>query len=230
MQPEALPVRGDARDQRGPVGAQLLAIYDRLLGAFGPQGWWPADSPFEVCVGAILTQNTSWANVRQAVENLKQGNLLSPLALGELPREVLAQFIRPAGYYNIKAARLQNFVAFLLEVFRGDLDAMFSGRCEDLREQLLTVRGIGPETADSILLYAGHKPTFVVDAYTVRALRRHDLINDDADYEEVRAFFLDHLPSDVALFNEYHALWVMLGKRYCRKGSPMCPACPLEGL
>jgi endonuclease-3 related protein len=206
-----------------------MSLHEDLLAAFGPQRWWPADTPFEVCVGAILTQNTNWANVTRAVENLKKEGLLNPAALHEIPRSVLSELVRPAGYYNLKAGRLQNFVGFLVEEFGGDLRAMFSLGLEELRPRLLQIRGIGPETADSILLYAGEIPSFVVDAYTVRALARHDIIGDEAGYEEVRSLFMDNLPADVELYNEYHALWVRVGKEFCRKTRPKCEGCPLEG-
>jgi endonuclease-3 related protein len=207
-----------------------MSIYERLLAAFGPQDWWPGDSPFEVCAGAILTQNTSWENVKRAISNLKNKGLLSPRAIYELPKESLARIIRPAGYYNIKAGRLQNFVAFLLGEFEGNLDNMFSMGLETLRPMLLDIKGIGPETADSILLYAGELPSFVVDVYTVRALMRHGFIDENADYEGVRSLFMDHLPADVELYNEYHALWVILGKSFCKKTKPRCGECPLNGI
>jgi len=214
----------------GPVGDQLISVYERLLSAFGPQDWWPGDSPFEVCVGAILTQNTNWENVRKAISNLKDKDLLSPRAIYELPRQSLAQIIRSAGYYNVKAERLQNFVAFLVDNFEGNIDTMFSKGLETLRPMLLDIKGIGPETADSILLYAGELPSFVVDVYTVRALMRHDFIDENADYEGVRSLFMDHLPADVELYNEYHALWVILGKNFCKKTKPRCDGCPLNGM
>ncbi|MDA8162392.1 MAG: endonuclease III domain-containing protein [Desulfobacteraceae bacterium] len=214
----------------GPVGDKLLLIYERLYGHFGSQRWWPAETSFEVCVGAILTQNTSWDNVKKAVSNLKSRQLLEPAVLYNLPRDMLAEFIRPAGYFNVKAQRLHAFIDFLMGRFGGDLNAMFSSGLEDLRPALLNVKGIGPETADSIILYAGGLPTFVVDAYTIRALLRHDLIGQDAEYEEVRSIFMDHLPVDPALFNEFHALWVALGKTYCKKTGPKCDACPLTGV
>lgn len=211
------------------LGEQLIDLYERLHQAFGPQNWWPGETPFEVCVGAILTQNTSWENVRRAIARLKERGLLTPRAISSLPAPNLAEIIQPAGYYNIKAGRLQSFVGFLLEAFEGDLEAMFDCGLDALRPRLLSVRGIGPETADSILLYAGNLPSFVVDAYTQRALLRHDVIDPEADYEAVRALFMDHLPEDVTLYNEYHALWVALGKHYCKKSSPRCSGCPLEG-
>jgi endonuclease-3 related protein len=221
---------GLATGYAGPVGDRLISIYERLLSAFGPQNWWPGDSPFEVCAGAILTQNTSWENVRRAISNLKNRGLLNPRAIYELPMESLARIIRSAGYYNIKAGRLQNFVAFLVNEFEGDLDAMFSKGLETLRPMLLDIKGIGPETADSILLYAGNLPSFVVDVYTIRALMRHDFIDEDAGYERIRSLFMDHLPADVKLYNEYHALWVILGKRFCKKTKPRCEECPLNGI
>lgn len=214
----------------GPVGDRLLLIYETLYGHFGSQRWWPGDTPFEVCIGAILTQNTSWDNVQKAISNLKINQLLEPSALYNIPRDALAGLIRPAGYFNVKAKRLHAFIDLLMERFNGDLNAMFSCGLEDLRPVLMNVKGIGPETADSIILYAGGLPTFVVDAYTVRALLRHDLISQDAGYEEVRSIFMDHLPADSVLFNEFHALWVALGKKYCKKTGPKCDACPLAGV
>jgi endonuclease III related protein len=214
----------------GPVGDQFISIYERLLSAFGPQAWWPGDSPFEVCAGAILTQNTNWKNARKAVANLKNKDLLRPRAIYELSEESLALIIRSAGYYNVKAGRLKNFVAFLVDEFGGNLDAMFSKSLETLRPMLLDIKGIGPETADTILLYAGELPSFVVDVYTIRALMRHDFIDGNADYEGVRSLLMDHLPADVELYNEYHALWVVLGKTFCKKTKPRCEECPLNGI
>ena len=214
----------------GPIGDRLLQIYERLRGHFGSQHWWPGDTPFEVCIGAILTQNTNWGNVERAILNLKAKGLLEPAALYNLPRDVLAEIIRPAGYFNIKAQRLHAFIDFLMGRFNGDLNAMFSSGLEDLRPVLLGIKGIGPETADSIILYAGGLATFVIDAYTARALLRHDLIGQDAEYEEVRSIFMDHLPADPALFNEFHALWVALGKKYCKKTGPKCDLCPLKDI
>jgi endonuclease-3 related protein len=213
----------------GPVGDRLLLIYERLYAHFGAQHWWPGETPFEVSAGAILTQNTSWDNVSKAISNLKAKGMLDPVVLYNLPHEAIAEAIRPAGYFNVKAQRLHAFVSFLAERFNGSLDDMFSIGLEGLRPMLLDIKGIGPETADSILLYAGRLPSFVVDAYTVRALLRHDLIDQDAAYEDVRSLFMDHLQEDTALFNEYHALWVALGKQYCKKNRPLCEACPLNG-
>ncbi|MGQ9745052.1 MAG: endonuclease III domain-containing protein [Dissulfurimicrobium sp.] len=214
----------------GPVGERLLLIYERLYAHFGAQHWWPGETPFEISVGAILTQNTSWSNVSKAISNLKVKGMLDPVVLYNLPHEAIAEAIRPAGYFNVKAQRLQAFVSFLVERFNSSLDDMFSTGLEKLRPMLLSIKGIGPETADSILLYAGGLPSFVVDAYTVRALLRHDLIDQYAAYEDVRSLFMDHLQEDTALFNEYHALWVALGKQYCKKNAPLCEACPLNGI
>ncbi|MDL1972411.1 MAG: endonuclease III domain-containing protein [Deltaproteobacteria bacterium] len=209
------------------LGQKLMEIFNLLYDAFGPRHWWPGDSPFEVIVGAILTQNTTWKNVEKAINNLKRANLLEPKALYRLPYEILVDLIHPVGFFNIKAKRLKAFLNFLFEEFQGNLEEMFSLEMEGLRKKLLSIPGIGPETADSILLYAGGKPSFVVDAYTRRILSRHGLIHEEASYEEIRELFMDHLPSDVGLFNEYHALLVELGKRFC-KTKPHCKGCPLE--
>ena len=201
-------------------------IYELLERAFGPQHWWPGETPFEVMVGAVLTQNTNWKNVEKAVGNLKARDLLGPRALHELPVTELAERIRPAGYYNIKAKRLKNLIDWLFIEFDGDIERLFALDVEELREGLIRVNGIGLETCDSIILYAAAKPTFVVDAYTHRVLSRHDVIYDSAGYEEMKELFEESLPRDVQLYNEYHALLVQVGKRYCRK-KPLCEECPL---
>lgn len=207
----------------------LLPIYTALLDHFGPQHWWPGDTPLEVLVGAVLTQNTNWGNVSRAIANLQGENLLSFAALVSLPEAVLAEKIRPSGYFNLKARRLKNLLALISrEEPAGDLDRFFSRETPALREKLLTVKGIGPETADSILLYAAGKPVFVVDAYTYRMLRRHGLIGEETSYAEMQELFMDNLPADVQLFNEYHALIVRLGKEYCKKSRPRCQHCPLR--
>ncbi len=213
-----------------PINELLNTVYHRLFQRFGPQGWWPADTPFEVCTGAILTQNTSWKNVRRAVARLKEAGVMAPEPLYSLPVEELAELIRPAGYYNIKARRLKNFLDLLVNRFQSDLDALFSSGLESARATLLSVKGIGPETADSMLLYAGGIPSFVVDAYTIRALARHDIVTGEADYHSVRDLFMENLPHDAALFNEFHALWVRVGKEFCKKGKPRCEECPLKGV
>ena len=206
----------------------LLDLYARLYKAFGPRHWWPADSGFEVAVGAILTQNTAWRNVTKAISNLKTAHLLSARGLYDVPARDLAETIRPAGYYNVKARRLKNFVDFVFEESDGDFDQIFTEDFDALREKLLSVNGIGPETADSILLYGGNKPTFVVDTYTKRILSRHGLMPEEVSYDEVRDFFMDCLEPDVAMFNEYHALLVHLGHAFCLKTKPKCSECPAK--
>ena len=180
-------------------------------------------------LGAVLTQNTSWRNVSLVIEALRQEGLLSFAALEALPTELLAEKIRPSGYYNQKARRLKGLFA-AIRADSGSLEDFFSQDTHALREKLLAVKGIGPETADSISLYAAGKPMFVVDAYTYRILLRHDLIAEDAGYEEIQELFLGKLPSEVQLFNEYHALLVRLAKEYCKKNNPLCDSCPLHGL
>lgn len=207
---------------------RIQEIHARLLDHFGPQHWWPGETPFEIMLGAVLTQNTSWRNVSLAIETLRQEGLLSFEALEALPTELLAEKIRPSGYYNQKARRLKGLLAAIRED-SGSLEAFFDQNTHTLREKLLAVKGIGPETADSIILYGAGKPVFVVDAYTYRILLRHDLIAEDADYEEIQDLFLGKLPTETPLFNEYHALLVRLAKEYCKKSNPLCDSCPLQG-
>jgi len=209
---------------------RLQAIYTRMYEQLGPQHWWPGETPFEVMVGAILTQNTSWKNVARAIDNLKRVDLLSLEALSALPTALLAEYIRPAGYYNIKAGRLHNLLAFVNEKHGGDLEAFLEQPLAPLREQLLSIKGIGPETADSILLYAANLPIFVVDTYTHRILSRHQVIDEDFGYTEIQELFMDNLDCDPRLYNEYHALLVRVGNMYCKKKKPDCAACPLQGL
>jgi len=206
---------------------KLIEIFDKLLERFGPQEWWPADSAFEVAIGAILTQNTSWQNVERAIANLKKARRLSFNGLSRLKEKELARLIRPAGYYNIKAGRIRNFLRFLEENYRGSLGRMRSKDTGTLRKELLSVNGIGPETADSILLYALEKPVFVVDAYTRRIFSRHRLAGPKADYEALQRLFMANLTRQPALFNEYHALLVKLGKDYCKKTKAACGICPI---
>jgi len=203
-------------------------VYDRLLKAFGPQHWWPGETPFEVMVGAVLTQNTNWQNVEKAIRNLRQSDLLEPHALYSVPVEELEELLRPAGYFRIKARRLRSLLEFLVTRYDGSLEDMFHTDLQTLREKLLTVNGIGPETADSILLYAGGLPIFVVDAYTHRIFARHGWIGFDADYHQTQDYIQSSLPDDVQLYNEYHALLVYAGKHYCRKTNPKCRECPLR--
>jgi endonuclease-3 related protein len=206
---------------------ELFTIYDTLLKFFGEQGWWPADSPFEVMVGAVLTQNTAWRNVERAIANLKEEDVLTSLGLRRIDEARLAELIRPAGYYNVKAKRLKSLIEFLDRGYGGDLMKMFSEPLSSLRKEILAVKGIGPETADSILLYAGGKPIFAVDAYTRRILSRHGMITDGASYGDIQDLFMRSLPQDVSLYQEYHALFVQLAKTFC-KTKPHCAGCPLE--
>lgn len=207
--------------------ALLLEIYGRLYKRFGPQKWWPGETPFEIIVGAILTQNTAWSNVEKAIRNLKRSKVLSSRALTKTKTPAIAKLIRPSGYYNIKAQRLRNFLNFLNKRFNGNLKRLLATEGEKLRKELLEIKGIGPETADSILLYAANKPFFVIDAYTKRVLLRHRLAGKKAAYEELQGFFMSNLPKDVKLYNEYHALIVKVGKELCRK-RPECRQCPLN--
>lgn len=214
---------------KGGLEELLMLYYQRLYDHFGPQNWWPGDTKIEICVGAILTQNTNWNNVAKAIKNLKNAEVLTLPALYNIPIHNLAELIRPAGYFNVKAKRLKNFIHFVWDRHGQSLDNMFQLETEELRQELLSVKGIGPETADSILLYGGNKPTFVIDAYTMRILRRHDIIDEDCQYEQARMLFMDNLPMEVSLYNEYHALLVALGKHFCRPRKPKCESCPLKG-
>jgi endonuclease-3 related protein len=207
----------------------LEEVYDRLFAAYGPQNWWPGESPLEVLIGAVLVQNTSWPNVATAIERLRKADLLDPRALYALPAVELEGLIRPAGYFRLKARRLRNLLQLLVGRYDGSLEAMFATGVETLRQELLNVNGIGPETADSILLYAGGLPTFVVDTYTYRVFARHGWIDFDADYPAIKEHFESGLDRDAGLYNEYHALLVRLGKLHCRK-TPRCDGCPLADL
>jgi endonuclease-3 related protein len=208
---------------------QLTQIYDLLLGRFGPQHWWPGDSQFEIIIGAVLTQNTNWTNVEKAITNLKAADALSARALHEMNPDKLAALIKPAGYFNIKAKRLKSFPEWLFDEYDGRLENIEQLSTSRLREELLSIKGIGPETADSILLYAFDRPVFVVDAYTARVMTRHGLIESGCDYEQLQELFQSSLNEDVQVFNEYHALLVRVGKEYCRPRA-ICSGCPLEDL
>jgi endonuclease-3 related protein len=210
------------------VRKELKSIYKVLYKAYGPQHWWPGDTPFEVIVGAVLTQNTAWGNVEKTITNLKCEHVLKPFRLNSMPSKRLASLIRPSGYFNIKTRRLKNLLVLIRDHYRGSLKRMFADDPMELRANLLGVNGIGPETADSILLYAGGKPFFVVDAYTKRILIRHGLISNNADYQEVQSLFMENLPKDASLYNEFHALIVKVGKEHCRKRKPLCSGCPLH--
>lgn len=209
------------------IRGTLLDIYQRLYRYFGPRHWWPAKTPFEVIVGAILTQNTAWQNAEKAITGLKEENLLSPDKLLKLTHKGLARLIRPSGYYNQKAKKLKNMASFIDSRFKGSLGNMNKIETKLLREQLLEVNGVGPETADSILLYAFKRPVFVVDAYTKRIFSRMRLIKPSDDYSRIQSLFTENLNPEVALFNQYHALIVELGKRICKKKS-LCSECVLN--
>jgi endonuclease-3 related protein len=209
------------------LAEKLLEIYRRLYAAYGPQHWWPAGSPFEVVVGAILTQSAAWVNVEKAIENLKAAGILSPEALVRLDLDELARLIHPAGYYNAKAHKLKAFLEMLFDSHSGRLDALFALPLLQLRQELLATHGIGQETADSIILYAAGKPTFVIDAYTRRVFSRLGLEPPADNYASWQAMFSDALPSDVQLFNEYHALIDRHAKTVCRK-APLCGQCCLR--
>jgi endonuclease-3 related protein len=207
---------------------ELMVAFERMLRRFGPRGWWPGETPFEVMVGAILTQNTNWGNVERAIDNLKSEDVLDPEKMLSLSTATLQKLINPAGFFRVKERRLRHFLEFFVERYGGCDRSMAKGDLPVLREELLAVNGIGPETADSILLYSLKKPTFVIDAYTRRILSRHALCAEDDSYDDLQALFMDRLPSDVPLFNEYHALIVETAKVFCRT-KPRCEDCPLNG-
>jgi endonuclease III related protein len=210
--------------------AELLRYYEAMSDALGPMHWWPAQTPFEVIVGAILTQSTAWGNVEQAIANLRTAGVFTAPAMLRISTARLATLVRPSGYFRQKAKKLKAFVRFLESEFGGSLKRMFRTPTAELREKLLSVHGIGPETADSILLYAGNHPVFVVDAYTHRMFGRHGITDGAPDYEKVRAMIESSLPKQVELFNEFHALIVNTGKNWCRKTAPRCEECPLRPL
>jgi endonuclease-3 related protein len=224
----AFQYKEQVRYMSTPSGRTLRQFYETLSDRYGPQHWWPAKGRFEVLVGAVLTQNTNWGNVERAIANLHAAGLLDAESLYRLTPTRLAELIRPAGYFNVKARRLKALVDLVWCQYQGNLQDMFDQPTQQLREELLAVKGVGRETADSILLYAGQHPTFVVDAYTYRVMYRHGLIDGEADYEEVKALFEDNIEPDVGLYNEYHALLVRLGKDHCRRRA-RCAGCPLEG-
>jgi len=204
----------------------LIELYNKLYSSFGSQGWWPAERKFEMCIGAILTQNTSWGNVEKALQNLKKEKKLDARKIASMKKKELAELIRPAGYYNQKASYLKEFCLHLKK-YDFSLNKMFEKKLPELRKELLSVKGIGPETADSIILYAAEKPIFVVDAYTKRIINR--VYNEKyKNYNELQELFHKNLPKETKLFNEFHALLVKLGKGYCRKEKPLCSKCPLR--
>ncbi len=209
------------------TGDTLLIIYNLLLSSFGKQNWWPAETKVEMIVGAVLTQNTSWSNVEKAIRNLRAGDLLSIEGLSNMPLNVLSDYIKPAGYFNLKARRLKNLIDFVNDRYAGNLDELFSLDITAIREGLLSVNGIGRETADSIVLYGAELPLFVIDTYTYRILTRHGLVDENIDYSELQAIFMDNLPHEAELFKEFHALIVKAGKEFCKK-KPLCIECPLR--
>lgn len=222
----------------------LYEVYKTLKQAFGHQNWWPGDTPIEVAVGAILTQNTAWSNVEKAIRNLKRANQLSVNALWEISFEDLAHLIRPAGYYNVKAKRLKSFIRYIIENYDGELSEFLSRPLEDLRRELLSINGIGEETADSIILYAAKKPTFVIDAYTRRIFSRHKIVVPGAkkvkgstllkqdyskmSYAEWKEIFENNLQKNEMVFNDFHAQIVYTGKIFCRASKVLCEKCPLH--
>ena len=217
---------------RDDTATRLTEVYDRLYACFGAQHWWPhsAGGAFEIVVGAILTQNTAWTNVEKALANLRRACLLTPAALYRAPTARLARLIRPSGYFNLKAKKLKAFTRFLFTEHRGKLTHLLARNTERLRAELLSVYGIGAETADSIILYAAHQPVFVVDAYTRRIFARLGLARADASYDELQSLIMQNLPRVASRFNEYHALIVALGKNTCKKRAPRCEECPLRVL
>ncbi|HEY40422.1 MAG TPA: endonuclease [Dehalococcoidia bacterium] len=209
------------------IREKLLNIYHRLLDHYGPQHWWPAKGPFEMMVGAVLTQSTTWTSVEKAIDGLRTAGALSPEALRQLPESELANLIFSSGYYNAKARKLKALAYYLVE-YQDDLDRMFAVDTGRLRRKLLGVHGIGEETADSILLYAAKRPVFVIDAYTRRIIGRVGLAPEKGRYADYQHLFMDNLPADSDLYNEYHALLVCLGKNICRS-RPLCQQCCLCG-
>ena len=208
----------------------FLHIYRKLLDHYGPQEWWPGESGLEMVVGAVLTQNTNWTNVEKAIQNLKAAGQLSFSSLLNLPLDLLAEYIRPSGYYNIKARRLRNLLQMIEDEYEGEVAFLFEDSLENSRENLLRVTGVGPETADSILLYGAAKPIFVIDTYTHRVFSRHGLVAEESDYHTLQQDFMDNLPLDEQLFNEYHALIVAVAKEFCVKKKGRCSECPLQGV
>ncbi len=207
----------------------LLNIYHRLMAHYGPQYWWPAQEPFEIIVGAILTQSAAWRNVEKAIANLKAAKALSPEALRRLSLSEVATLIHPCGYYNAKALKLKSLASWLGKYYDDNLNKLFIGNTDHLRQQLLSIHGIGRETADSIVLYAAHQPVFVIDAYTRRIINRIGLPPAGNSYIAYQTLFMDNLPTDAGLFNEYHALLVCLAKDVCRK-RPLCRQCCLNSI
>lgn len=212
------------------VRNDFIEAYERLFEHFGPQNWWPGETNCEILVGAVLTQNTNWSNVAKAIDNLRNAGLLDCSLLASCSLEEISEHIRPSGYYNLKAQRLKNLLAMIDDCYGGNLDCLLVDEWRRARENLLGVKGVGPETADSILLYCGGHPVFVVDAYTHRVFSRHNLVEEETDYATIQETFMGNLPDDPLLFNEFHALIVRVASIYCKKSKPLCEQCPLQGL
>ncbi len=208
---------------------QLIQIYNTLFDSYGPQHWWPGETPFEVIVGAILTQSAAWTNVEKAIHNLKEADALNPTSLRELPHDKLAELVYPSGYFNAKAKKLKAFVEHLGKEHQDSLESLFSSDIPQVRAELLSLYGIGPETADSIMLYAAQKPIFVIDAYTIRIFNRLGISALQNDYHTFQALFMGNLPHETRMFNEYHALLVHHGKNVCKK-KPLCNQCCVSSL
>ena len=209
--------------------APVQDAFDRLLQRYGPQHWWPGEGPFEILVGTVLVQNTNWRNVEKAIDNLREAGVMTPEKLFALDPEELSELIRPAGYYQVKTKRLRNLLRLVVDRYDGSLEEMFAGNMHALREELLGVNGVGPETADCILLYVGNFPKFIADGYAMRVAARHGWIEFEADYHALQDFFESRLPAEAPLFNEYHALLVKVGTEHCQT-KPICAGCPLEEL
>ena len=211
-----------------PAHSVILDLYHRLHRHYGPSGWWPGETPFEIMVGAVLTQNTAWTNVEKALSNLKTSRMLDIISLHKADMKKIASLIKPSGYYNIKAKRLKNLISMIHHISGKNLKSFLSLDLPRLRQILLRINGIGKETADSICCYAADKPVFVIDSYTKRMLLRHGLINDSYGYDEMQSLFESELPKDVQIYKDLHAYLVFTGKEFCKKTDPQCNKCPLQ--
>jgi endonuclease-3 related protein len=213
-----------------PRNNLFIEMYECLYAHYGPQNWWPGETSFEVMVGAVLTQNTSWSNVVKATDALKEQGLLDFASLYSASQGEIAACIKSSGYFNVKARRLHNLLQMIVDCYDGDIGNLLHDAAWSARANLLSVKGVGPETADAILLYAGKHPLFVIDAYTHRVFSRHGLVPEECDYYEMQELFTAKLPEDAQLYNEYHALIVRVGKEFCKKTTPLCEQCPLKGV